>query len=115
MKSRKTWGTIIAVIAAILTVFKDQFGLNINPTEVLSGIGALLVYIALEGKLDLARIREQITKFKDPKFYLAFAIALLTALTQIFGWSLPLEEINVILAALMSILFGIEYKKLKAR
>lgn len=114
MKSRKTWGTIVAVLGAVLAIFKDQFGLAINPIEVLSGIGVLLVYIALEGKLDLARIKQQVKKFNDPKFYFALVTALLTALTQIFGWNLPLEEINVILAALMSIIFGIEYHKLKA-
>lgn len=114
MKSRKTWGTIIAVVGAILAVFKDQFGLEINPTEVLSGVGALLVYIALEGKLDLARIKEQVAKFADPKFYFVLATTLLTALTQVFAWALPLEVINTALAALMSIVFGIEYYKLKA-
>jgi hypothetical protein len=118
--SRKTILGIIGVIGAALTVFADQFGLAIDATSAIAGLTAVTLYILFEAKLDLKRIgeqagkfkdpKEQAGKFKDPKFLLALASAILVALSESFGWHIPVETIVSVLTLVMSLLFGKSYQ-----
>lgn len=110
--SRKTIMAILGVIGAILVFFQQQFGLAIDATAIVGGLTAIVLYILFEAKLDLARIGEQVHqvgRFKDPKFWLAFASVLLIALQNAFGWNLPIEAIIAVLTVIMSILFGKDF------
>ena len=111
--SRKTILGIIGVIGAILTVFADQFGLAIDATAAIAGLTAVTLYILFEAKIDLKRIGDQAAKFKDPKFWLALVSALLVALSEGFGWNIPVETIVSVLTLLMSILFGKSYSAVR--
>ena len=111
--SRKTLLGILAVIGAVLTFFKDQFGLNIDPTAMIAGISAVLLYILFEAKLDILRIKLQSSKWKDKKFWLAFISALLTALESAFHWGIPVEIIVSALTVIMGILFKKGYNTVK--
>jgi len=111
--SRKTILGIIAVLGAILAVFQKQFGLAIDSTAFVSGLSVVLLYILLEGKADLKRMGQQSGKFKDPKFLVALLTAILTALKETLWPGLPLEVVNTIIAIVMSILFGKDWKQLK--
>ena len=106
--SRKTIFTVLAVIGSILTVFASTLGLTINPTVVLAGVAAVLVYVFGEAKADLAKIGSQdgLAKIKDPKTWLAAISAGLVALTEA-GVALPIspELIIAFLTALMAALF----------
>ena len=110
--SRKTLLGIIAVLGAVLTVFKEQFGLAIDATAVVGGVTVILLYILFEAKLDFKRIAGQLGKFKDPKFWLAFVSALLVAVNTSFGLNLPVETILAVLGIIMSLLFKADSKKL---
>lgn len=107
--SRKTLLTIVAVIGAILTAFQDAFGLTINGAAVAAGLGAIVLYVLLEAKADRDRIRSQVARFKDPKFWLAVISSVLVALTEA-GIALPIspEIIIAVLTAIMGILFKTE-------
>jgi len=104
--SRKTILTIVAVIGAILTAFQEAFGLSINGAAVAAGLGAIVLYVLLEAKVDKERIRAQLDRFKDSKFWLAVISAALVALTE-SGVVLPVspEVIIAVLTAIMGILF----------
>jgi hypothetical protein len=98
--SRKTILGIIGVIGAALT----------DATSAIAGLTAVTLYILFEAKLDLKRIGEQAGKFKDPKFLLALASAILVALSESFGWHIPVETIVSVLTLVMSLLFGKSYQ-----
>lgn len=109
--SRKTIFTVLAVIGSVLTVFSQAIGLTINPTVVLAGVAAILVYVFGEGKADLARIGSQdgLAKIKDPKVWIAGVSAGLVALTEA-GIALPIspEIIIAFLAAILGVLFKLD-------
>jgi len=110
--SRKTLLGIIAVLGAILTVFKEQFGLAIDATAVVGGLTVIILYILFEAKLDFKRVGGQLGKFEDPKFWLALISAVLVAANNGFGLNWPVETILTVLGIIMSLLFGVNSKKL---
>jgi len=112
--SRKTIMAILGVLGAILVFFQQQFGMTLDATAIVGGLTAIVLYILFEAKLDFKRIGGQMGKFKDPKFWLAFASALLVALQNAFGWNLPIEAIVSVLTVLMSILFGRDFAKARS-
>lgn len=109
--SRKTILAILGVVTAIGGFFAREFGLALTPAVFL-GLGAVILYVLFEGKADIHRFTSQVSKFKDPKFWLAFVSALLAALVEA-GIVLPIapEVIISILTVLMSVLFGVEKAK----
>lgn len=111
--SRKTITAIIGIIGAVLAFFSEQFGLSIDPTAVIAGLSSIVLYVLLEGKLDIKRVGSQIGKFKDPKFWLAFISAILVAVSETFGLELPVEAIIAVLTVIMGVLFKVEFLKAK--
>lgn len=109
--SRKTILAVFAIIEVVLLFLKEQFGLQIEATAIVAGIGALLLYIFFEGKLDLEKVKAQSGRFKDPKFWIAFVSALLAALNKELGLNLPVEVIIGFLTLVMTILFGKQFAK----
>lgn len=114
--SRKTLMAVLAVITAVLAFFKDQFGLALDPAAVVGGIGAVVLYLLFEAKLDFKKLVPQSGKWKDLKFWLALVTLLYTTIGQQFGLKLPLspELVSSILAAVMSALFAKKFKEAKA-
>lgn len=114
--SRKTLMAVIAVITAVLAFLKDQFGLAIDTAAVVGGLGAVVLYILFEAKLDLKKIGAQANRWADPKFWLAFVAALYAVLQGELGLKLPLspEVVSSILAAIMSLLFAKRFKEIGA-
>lgn len=104
--SRKTLLTVLAVLGAILGVFGTTFGLTLNATGLVAGLGAVLVYVLFEAKADIARIKPQADRLKDPKFLLTLVSAILGAL-QSSGITLPIpnEVIIAVLTAIVGVLF----------
>jgi len=112
--SRKTILAIIAVFGAALTVFQQQLGLSIDPTAVVAGLTAIVLYGLFEAKLDIKRIGGQSGKFKDPKFWIAFVSPILVAINESFGLNIPVEVIITVLTMILSALFGASFKQAKA-
>ena len=104
--SRKTLLTILAVLGAVLGVFGTTFGLTLNATALVAGLGAVLVYLFFEAKADIARVGPQVARFKDPKFWLTVVSAALGALES-SGIVLPIptETIIAVLTAIVTVLF----------
>ena len=113
--SRKTLMAILAVITVVLAFFKDQFGLAIDPTAVVGGIGAVVLYMLFEAKLDLKKLGAQADRWKDPKFYLALVAALYAVLQEQLGLKIPIspELVSSILAGIMSLLFAKKFQEVK--
>jgi len=111
--SRKTFLAVIGLLTVIAAFFQQQFGLTIDSTAVIGGLGVIVLYLLLEAKLDFKRIVSQADRFKDPKFWIAFVTALIPAI-EAFGVNLPAETIVSALTILMSILFGKDFKKVNA-
>ena len=103
--SRKTIMAVLGVVGTVLVFLKEQFGLAIDATAIVAGLAAILLYVLFEAKLDIQRITAQSSKFKDPKFWLAFASALVVAVNESFGLNLPVEIIVTVLTAIMGLLF----------
>jgi len=112
--SRKTLLAVFAVIGTVLAFFQQQFGLTLDVTAIVGGLTVIVLYILFEAKLDFKRITGQVGKFKDPKFWLAFASAVLVGLQNAFGWNLPTEAIVAVLTVIMSILFGKDFAKARS-
>jgi len=110
--SRKTLTAALGIIGAVLAFFSEQFGLSIDPVAVIAGLSSIVLYILLEGKLDIQRVGSQAAKFKDPKFWLAFISAILVAVSETFGLALPVEAIIAVLTVIMGVLFKAEFKKI---
>jgi len=109
--SRKTLTIIIAVILAIAGVLRAEAGTEGLATA-LAALGTLALYIFFEARADIERVKAQILqegRYKDPKFWLAIASAILAALTQA-GINLPVspEIIIAVLAAILTALFKIK-------
>ena len=113
--SRKTLMFILGLLGAFLTFFGTQFGLAIDSTAMIGGLTVISLYIFSEAKLDIQRVGQQAAKFRDPKFWLAFVVAILTELNASLGLNLPIEVIQTFLGLLLAWLFGSEYKKVKAK
>ena len=111
--SRKTFLAIIGLLTAIAAFFQEQFGLTIDSTAVIGGLGIITLYLLFEAKLDFKRMVDQAGKFKDPKFWIAFVTAIIPAI-EAFGVNLPTETIVSVLTIVMSILFGKDFKKVNA-
>jgi len=110
--SRKFLLTFIAVLGAILGVIGSTFGLTLNGAAAAAGLGAVLLYVFFEAKADRDRLRAQVGRWKDPKFYLALVSAVLAELAQ-QGVELPVspEIIIGVLTAIMAVLFKTQAAK----
>jgi len=102
---RKDLMAIIGFVGAILLFLKEQFGLAIDAAGFATALGVILVYVLFEAKRDIAAIAQQSSKWTDPKFWLAFLIAVLNAANSSFGLSIPVDAINVIVGAIIALLF----------
>jgi uncharacterized membrane protein len=102
---RKTIMVVLAVIAAILTTIKTQFGLAINLAGLISFLTVAVAYIRGEAARDMAAIAQQSSKWTDPKFWTAMMAAVITALNGSLGLNLPIDIINVILLGVLAFLF----------
>lgn len=110
--SRKTIAFVVAILGAILAVFQGLFeGLSLDPAALAAGIGAVLTYIFFEAKLDLSALKKQPGKWKDPKFWVTAISVTLAAVEAQFGIGIPVESIVSGLTILVSILFGMKFKK----
>jgi len=109
--SRKTLTAALGIIGAILVFLKGTFGLDLDAAAITTALGVILTYVLFEAKLDIAKIGMQLDKWKDPKFWVTFIAAILTALNGAFGWSLPIETINAVLGVILAVLFGWAFKK----
>lgn len=49
MRSRKFW---LAIVGAILPVLNEQFGIGLEPNEVMAAIGAIVAFIGGEAYVD---------------------------------------------------------------
>ena len=103
--SRKTLIAAMAVLGAVGAFFSEQFGLTIGLGGVMAALASAIIYIRYEAKLDAQRFITQAGKFKDPKFWLAFASMLIVALNSAFGWHIPVEIIVTLLTVIMGVLF----------
>lgn len=111
--SRKTLTAALGIIGAILVFLKGTFGLDVDAAAITTALGVILTYILFEAKLDFAKIGAQLGKWKDPKFWVTFFSAILTALNAGFGWNLPIETINAVLGVILAVLFGWAFKKIQ--
>lgn len=102
--SRKS---IFALLGVLLVFLKETFGLAIEPAAFLG----VVLYLLFEAKLDAKRIIGQAARFKDPKFWLALVTTILPILNAELGWALPIDAIVAVLSVLLSILFGVAFKK----
>jgi len=102
---RKTLLSMFAVLTVVLTFFKSQFGLLINPTAVMAGVGSVLLYIFWEAKRDIQALSQQKAKWADPKFWISFLTLVIASVNEQFGLHLPAEVIISILTIIVGILF----------
>jgi ABC-type uncharacterized transport system permease subunit len=109
--SRKTLTAVLGIIGAILVFLKGTFGLDLDAAAITTALGVILTYVLFEAKLDIAKVGLQLGKWKDPKFWVTFIAAILTALNGALGWSLPIETINAVLGVILAVLFGWAFKK----
>jgi hypothetical protein len=96
---------VLAVMAAILTTVKSEFGLAINLAGLISFLTVAAAYIRGEAARDIQAIKDQSSKWTDPKFWTAMIAAVVTALNSSLGLNLPIDIINVILLAILGFLF----------
>jgi uncharacterized membrane protein len=100
--SRKTLLTVVAVLGAILSAFGF-----VNAGPAVGGMAAVAVYVLFEAKADIAAVKAQVGRFKDPKFWITAVSAIIAAL-QSSGVTLPIDS-NIIISVLtviVGILFG---------
>jgi len=102
---RKTIMVVLAVVAAILTTIKSEFGLAINLAGFISFLTVAAAYIKGEAARDMDAIRQQSSRWTDPKFLTAMVAAIVTSLNSSLGLNLPIDIINVILLAILGFLF----------
>lgn len=108
--SRKTLLAIIGILGVILTFIQTQFGLGIDVGSICAGLGAIVVYIWLEAKNDLAKMAKQPQKWGDPKFWISFITVILAAINEQFGIHLPVEIIITVLVFIVGLLFKRDLK-----
>ena len=102
---RKNIMAFLAVLGAILVFFKEQFGLSIDATGITTGLGVIVLYVLFEAKRDIEAIKQQASRWADPKFWIAFIAAILTAINSAFGLSIPVDIVNVVIGFILSLLF----------
>jgi hypothetical protein len=103
--SRKTLMFVLAIVMAVLGLFKTEFGLQMDVAGLVGGITLLLTYVFFEAKLDILRIRQQKGKWSDPKFWVSFILAIVTALNANLGWHIPVEIVSAIAFSIITALF----------
>ena len=102
---RKTIMVVLAVIVAILTTIKTEFGLAINLAGLITFLTVAVAYIKGEAARDIQAIKQQASKWTDPKFWTAILAAVITALNSSLGLNLPIDIINVVLLAILGLFF----------
>jgi hypothetical protein len=108
LKSRKVLLLICGIVYALLTFFKNQVGISLNPGAVTAAMAMIAIYLFGEGKNDMARVKSKIFqegKWKDPKFWVTLVGAFLPIITDVIGLPLPVEIIDTLLAAILGLLF----------
>jgi len=114
--SRKTFMAVIGIIGVVLVFFRDQFGFgDLALGGVITSLGVIVTWALFEMKADFKRVKdtmkEQSHRIADPKFWMAFIAALLPAINEALGLNLPVETINIAVGAIITVLFGILFKK----
>lgn len=61
LSSRKFWTAVIAYVGSLLTAFNISENIIVQVTTVVTGIGALIVYILAEAYVDGKRISTETT------------------------------------------------------
>lgn len=102
---RKLILAIIGGLGVIGGVVSSEFGLTVSLSAVFLGIGAALLYVFGEMKLDFRRVASQVGKFKDPKFWTAILAALVGYLGSVVTLPVPPEYIVAVLGAILALLF----------
>lgn len=102
---RKTILIVLAVLGAIAFTIKEQFGLAINLAGLVTFLTVAAAYIRGEAARDVEALRQQSSKWTDPKFWVAMASAIVTALNDSLGLKIPIDIINMLLLAILGFLF----------
>lgn len=102
---RKTIAVALAVVVAILTTLVAQFGLAFPLTGLITFVTLLAAYIRGEAARDITKLKQQSSKWTDPKFWAVMAGAIVTALNTTLGLNLPIDIINIVLLAILGFLF----------
>ena len=102
---RKAILAVLAVLGAVLGVVGTEFGLALNVGGLIAFLGAAVIYIQQEAKLDKERLFAQRNKWRDPKFWLAALGSGVVALGTVVNLPLDPTIINSILAVILGILF----------
>lgn len=106
LKSRKVILLVLGVVYTLLTFFKDEVGISLDPEAVVTTMAVIVVYIFGEFKLDMKKITGLIgSKWADPKFWMAILGALLPVFAAVFGLNIPVKIITGMLAAVVGLLF----------
>lgn len=105
-KSRKVISIVMGILYTLLTYFKDEIGLAIDPTAMLMGVAVLALYIFGEAKSDLKKAKTS-GKWTDPKFWLSMIGAALPIATTVVGVGakLPVKEVTGIIGTVVGFLF----------
>lgn len=102
---RKTLMVVLAVVVAALSTLVSEFGLAFPLAGIITFVVLMAAYIRGEAARDIAAIRQQSSKWSDPKFWTVIISAIVTALNNALRWSLPIDVINIILLAILGFLF----------
>jgi len=107
---RKWLMVLLAALGSVGALVSTEFGLTVQLGSVVAGLGVALVYVFGEARADMARIKEGVTagKLKDPKFWLAFAGAVIAGLGSA-GMNLPVSP--EIISAVLAVILGALFKK----
>ena len=98
---------VVAFLVAAIGFLKNQFGLI-----GIAALAAALTYIAGEFLNDVKRIGSQVSKFKDPAFWIAAIGSIFPVLNQyLFGGKVSQEMAMAIIGAVIPILVGIFTKR----
>ena len=103
--SRKLILAILGVVGAILGVIQTEFGLALNVGGIIAFLGAAVIYIQQEAKLDKERLAAQKDKWADPKFWIAALGAGVVALGEVVALPLDPVIINTVLAVILALIF----------
>lgn len=104
--SRKTILAIIGGLGVVGGFVSQEFGLTVQLGSLFVGIGAALVYVFGEMKLDLARFRGQTAKFKDPKFWAALVAVVVAYVGSLVDLPIPGDTIVLIVTIILGLVFG---------
>jgi hypothetical protein len=96
---------IYGILAAVLAFFSEEFGLSLDVTAVLGGLVVALTYIFWEAKDDIARIKAQPHRWRDPKFWVAFISTVLLSLNEQLGMNIPVDVLSPVLVIVITAMF----------